>query len=117
MYSEFFKSCIVEEEFRKNGKLFISDASDNSAFIYGNDNFEIVEEFIFNKYKALSSSGLRELLAVEKALSSQPVYFQSLSNHIIYWMTDSQCCFANLKRGSRKSQIQKVVLRIKQFEF
>ena len=32
-------------------------------------------------------------------------------------MTDSQCCFAFLKRGSRKSQIQKVVLRIKQFEF
>ena len=114
---EFFKTCIVEEEFRKNCKLFISDASDNCAFIYENDNFEIVEEFIFNEYEALSSSGLRELLAVEKALSSQPVYFQSLSNHIIYWMTDSQCCFAFLKRGSRKSQIQKVVLRIKQFEF
>ena len=32
-------------------------------------------------------------------------------------ITDSQCCFAFLKRGSRKTQIQKVVLRIKQFEF
>ena len=114
---DFLKLILLKKNFSKTVNCLFQMRLRIQLLFYENNNFEIVEEFIFNECELLSSSGLRELLAVEKAFSSQPVYFQSLSNHIIYWITDSQCCFAFLKRGSRKTQVQKVVLRIKQFEF
>lgn len=113
----FFNTYINEQEITYNCKLFVSDASDRAAFIYENNHFEIVDEYLFSEEEVLSSSGLRELLAVEKVLTRHSDYFRSLQNNIIFWQTDSQCCFAFLKHGSRKPHIQKIVLRIKHFEF
>jgi len=72
---DFLRLILLKKNFSKTVNCLFQMRLRIQLLFYENNNFEIVEEFIFNEYEVLSSSGLRELLAVEKALSSQPVYF------------------------------------------
>jgi len=97
--------------------LFVSDASDSEAFVYKADgSFEIIQDYVFDENQARASSGLRELLAVKFALSSDRAVFQQYAGQLLFWQTDSKNCANFLIRGSRKEYIQNVVLEIKLLE-
>ena len=96
-------------------RVFASDASDKVAFIYEAGSFKLVEEFAFTKAEQATSSGQRELLAIHKTLRQNREEMESQKGRV-YWITDSQNVHGFMKRGSRKADIQKIVLDIKLLE-
>lgn len=94
--------------------LFVSDASDSHAYIYRADGgFQLVKEYEFSKDESTASSGYRELLAVHKTLESDPDQFSCHRGGTIFWQTDSKNCYSFLMRGSRRMDVQNLVLDIK----
>jgi hypothetical protein len=94
--------------------LYVSDASDSHAYIYKADGqFQYVKEFEFSVEERLTSSGCRELLAVQKSLQADPAQFKAHKGGTIFWQTDSKNCYGFLVRGSRQPEIQKIVTDIK----
>jgi len=94
--------------------LFVSDASDVTAFVYGADGtFLAVREFEFSEQERTASSGMRELLAVQKMLSEGSEHFKKFKGGSVYWQTDSKNSYIFLSRGSRKPLIQDIVADIK----
>lgn len=99
----------------KSYKVMVSDASDKVAFVYEAESFNLVEEYGFSQQEMEMSSGVRELQAVSKALSHRADYFVENPGRV-YWITDSKNVYYFLKKGSRKSHIQKMVMGIKAME-
>ena len=100
---------------KRTFQVMVSDASEQAAFIYEADAFKLVEEYAFNEQERGLSSGARELQAVMKALTYRPDYFVANPGRV-YWITDSKNIYYFLKKGSRKSHIQKMVIDIKILE-
>ena len=96
-------------------RVFASDASDKVAFIYEAGSFKLVEEFAFSREEQMTSSGQRELLAIHKTLKNRQDEMRRQKGRV-YWVTDSQNVHGFMKRGSRKAEIQKIVLDIKLME-
>ena len=97
--------------------LFVSDASDQLAFVYRADGgFLAVREFEFSQQERSASSGFRELLAVKKMLQQEPQQFQDFRGGKVFWQTDSKNTYIFLSRGSRKPVIQDAVVEIKDME-
>ena len=99
-----------------NENMLISDASDNSAFIFAKGDIQLVEDFVFSPSERNFSSSHRELIGLLKAMQKNPEYFRNLSNSTLYWQTDSQNAAKFVIKGSRKSKIQEDVLKIKILE-
>jgi Reverse transcriptase (RNA-dependent DNA polymerase) len=107
----------IEETGQYIQNLFVSDASDNVAFVYRADGeFMTVKEFEFTELEKSTSSGMREVLAVQKMLKEQPGKFEEFKGGVVYWQTDSRNSYIFLSRGSRKPHIQDVVADIKLME-
>lgn len=88
-------------------------ASDSSCFkaaIIHLDNLEEEQlEFTFTDEERALSSGVRELLAVYKAVAhwkSSNLFFKKL----IFWATDSTNVVSFLEKGSSKKHVQKLIL-------
>jgi hypothetical protein len=97
--------------------LFVSDASDSHAYIYKADGqFQYVKDFEFTDEEKTTSSGCRELLAVQKTLQESPGQFADHNGGTVFWQTDSKNCYSFLMRGSRKPEIQRIVTDIKCME-
>ena len=96
-------------------RVFASDASEKVAFIYEAGSFKLVEEYAFTQEEQATSSGQRELLAIHKTLKNRRKEMESQKGRV-YWITDSQNVHGFMKRGSRKAEIQKIVLDIKLLE-
>ncbi len=97
--------------------LYVSDASDSHAYIYKADGqFQYVKEFEFTEEEKTTSSGCRELLAVQKTLQDSPEQFADHKGGTVYWQTDSKNCYSFLMRGSRQPEIQRIVTDIKSME-
>jgi hypothetical protein len=97
--------------------LYVSDASDSHAYIYKADGqFQYVKEFEFTEEEKTTSSGCRELLAVQKTLQDSPEQFADHKGGTVYWQTDSKNCYSFLMRGSRQPEIQQIVTDIKCME-
>jgi hypothetical protein len=112
---EIFKS---EEAYRwgySSYQVFASDASEEVAFVYEAETFNMVKEFAFNAAEKRRGSGPRELFSVLKTLQSSAEYFRENPSRV-YWVTDSQNVYYFLKKGSCNEEIQKDVLRIKELE-
>jgi hypothetical protein len=99
----------------KHYRVFASDASEKVAFVYEAGEFKLVEEYAFTREEQETSSGQRELLAIQKTLKNRRREMESQKGRV-YWITDSQNVHSFMKRGSRKPQIQKMVLDIKVME-
>ena len=95
--------------------VFVSDASDTQVFIYEASKFKIVEDFGFSEEEKKYGSGRRELLAVLKMLEHRKLEVSEGCKRV-YWVTDSQNLFHFLRRGSRRQDIQKDVMKVKKFE-
>lgn len=95
--------------------VFISDASDKVAFVFEAEKFRMVEEFGFDQEEMSMGSGHRELQAVIKTLEKHKEKI-AIDRTVIYWVSDSKNVYHFLKKGSRKKDIQRTVLRIKEWE-
>jgi hypothetical protein len=108
---------LITETDRDVQNLFVSNASDAVAFVYRSDGtFLAVREFEFSQQERTASSGLRELLAVQKMLRQAPGEFQLFRGGTVYWQTDSKNSYIFLTRGSRQPLVQDVVADIKLLE-
>jgi hypothetical protein len=97
--------------------VFVSDASDSHAYIYKADGqFQYVKDFELTDEEKTTSSGCRELLAVQKTLQDSPGQFEDHKGGTVFWQTDSKNCYSFLMRGSRKPEIQRIVMDIKSME-
>lgn len=96
--------------------VFVSDASEEVAYIFAKNNISVALDFVFTEKERDYSSGHRELLAILKTLQSQLDYFRGFQGQKIYWQTDSQNTVIFLTKGSRKEKIHKDVLKIKTIE-
>ena len=59
-----------------NKNMLISDASDNSAFIFAKGDIKLVEDFVYSPSERNFSSSHRELLGLLKAMQKNPEYFR-----------------------------------------
>ena len=62
---------IISNTSKKVDNLFVSDASESSAFIFYSGDFHLVNDFEFDNFEKNTSSGHRELLAVVKTLETK----------------------------------------------
>ena len=109
---------IISNTSEKVDNLFVSDASESSAFIFYSGDFHLVNDFEFDNFEKNTSSGHRELLAVVKTLENEEneEVFKNLKSRRIYWQTDSKNNFIFMSRGSKKPDIQRDVIKFKLLE-
>ena len=113
---EYFSEEFLEDRDYDDPNIFISDASASKSFIYNsNETFDLVEDFMFTEQERSYASGHRELLSIVKTLEKHKSYFKNISG-VVYWLTDSRNVYSFLRKGSRKLQIQKDIVKIKLFE-
>lgn len=93
------------------------DASDLESYAFKAGDCQIISNYIFSPSESEMSSGARELLAIVKSFETFQEFFQSNSNSVIFWCTDSMCAYSYLKHGSRIPEIQKLLIFIKQLEY
>ena len=77
------------------------DSGREAAYAFKASKCSLVTEYLFDPSQQQLSSGLRELLAVYHCLKENKAYFKTKRNKVIVWMTDSQCSYAFLVKGSR----------------
>jgi hypothetical protein len=106
-------------DLNKNCNIFVSDASDHTAFAFKAGDCKIISDYLFTPEEADLSSGHRELLCVIKSFEQYSNYFESLRGQLIIWITDSMCLYSFLRIGSRNTVIQKLLieLKLKEFQF
>ncbi len=89
-----------------------SDSSSFKAAVLCLDSKENVTlDFMFTEEEQRASSGLRELLAIKKALEHF-IHVSTMQQKLIFWATDSTNVVSFLEKGSSKKHVQKVVLCI-----
>ncbi len=89
-----------------------SDASGFKAAVINLDSpSREVMTFPFSSAERQLASGLRELLAVEKALLHW-AHEGAMARKNVYWVTDSSNVVAFLTKGSPKVHVQRIVFRI-----
>ncbi len=90
----------------------VSDASSFKAAVMCLDSKEErILDFPFTESEKATSSGLRELLAVQRALHLF-IFEGAIKSRLIYWFTDSTNVVSFLEKGSSKRHVQKIVLDI-----
>ena len=94
----------------------VSDASDSRAYTYEADTLRLSADFPFNMNEQKQSSSLRELLSVKNIFEHRPDFIKEKAGKGICWLTDSQVLVWFLTRGSKKVDIQKIILKIKEKE-
>ncbi len=93
------------------------DASDLESYAFKAGDCHLVSNYLFSPSESQMSSGARELLAIVKSFETFSEFFQSNSNSVIFWCTDSMCAYSYLKHGSRIPEIQKLLISIKELEY
>jgi len=96
--------------------LAASDASDSGAasFIQENGKF-FLQQSTFSTKQASFSSGQRELLAVVDGFPHMLPFLPKERPLTLYWATDSSNLSAFLEKGSRKADINEIVLNLLEF--
>ena len=112
---EMIEKIELSEDDLKN--LLVSDASESHAFCYTTDDrIVMVIDHPFSVEEKSLSSSQRELRAISLTLENQGEALKKLNSPLIYWQTDSRNARVFLLKGSKLSQIQKDVLKIKILE-
>ncbi len=90
----------------------VSDSSSfKAAVIFLDSKMERKLDFPFTEEEKSLSSGVRELLAVQKAVHLFR-FEKSMMNKLIYWFTDSTNVVSFLEKGSSRRHVQDIVLDI-----
>lgn len=120
--NEYKVSTIIENPITKQERVtriknkeelvMVSDASAVRVVAYDLlDAKREVLNVLFSTEEMSFSSGLRELLAVEKTVSRWAITGEVTNKHV-FWCTDSANTVSFLTKGSSKSHVQKVVFSI-----
>ena len=96
--------------------ILISDASESKVFTLYHGNIIELLDYEFNTEEREYSSGRRELLGLIKFLENCVKMKREFPYKLLYWETDSSACYYFLTHGSRKSYIQRDVVKVKSFE-
>lgn len=113
--SEFIKTKVIPQHIKHNNvAIWCGDASAMAVCAYscsGAEKFHFIGQLTKDERK--TSSGQRELLTVKYALTKW-LSEKSMTKETttMYWLTDSENLFTFLTRGSRKLQIQEIVLDV-----
>ena len=115
--TSFLIDNIDPNDLNKHCNIFVSDASDHSAFSFKAGDCKIISDYLFTPQEAELSSGHRELLSIVKAFEHYSNYFATLKGQLVIWITDSMCLYSFLRIGSRNLVIQKLLIQLKILEF
>jgi len=96
--------------------LIVSDASDAQAYVYVNDEINIVTEYEFDDREYVLPSTYKEMLALKMFLLKNELYLLKKKFDILYWQCDNQAACTILVKGSRKPIFQSLVFEIKKLE-
>ena len=102
--------------FEKPLNIFYSDSGAEAAYFFKSGGFVLSDEYMFSSIEKDLSSSYRELCAVRLAFDVHYKFFESQRSSIILWITDNQCVFSFLTKGSRIPLIQKMCINIKKAE-
>lgn len=106
-------TTIDPRDFAKPYDIFVSDSSADTAYTYKSGSVTLCNNYLFSADEQQLSSGARELLAVVHAFNHFQAYFESRRGSVILWVTDSQCCYSFLMKGSRVPYVQRLLIKIK----
>ena len=96
--------------------LLLTDASEERAFSLFHGEIVELQNYEFNSDEKTLSSGHRELLALISFMQYNISINKKFSAPIIYWETDSQLCYYFLHHGSKNSDTQKQIVKVKLME-
>ena len=114
---KFLISDIDPAHFNLNASTIISDASNSETYAYISGKCSLVSNYIFTPEEQELSSSFRELLAISHGFSKFENFLKTQRNKIVIWITDNQCVFSFLNKGSRVPAIQRILLQIKEQEY
>ncbi len=100
-----------------DASTIISDASHSETYAYIAGKCSLVSNYIFDPTEQELSSSFRELLAISHAFVKFYNFLSTQRNKIVIWITDNQCVFSFLNKGSRVPAIQRILLKIKEQEY
>jgi hypothetical protein len=103
--------------FDKPLNIFYSDSGAEAAYFFKSGGIQLTDEYLFSPREKEYSSSYRELCAVHLAFHVYEEFFEAQRSSVILWLTDNQCVFSFLTKGSRVPIIQKMCVLIKKAEF
>ena len=114
---QFLISDINPAHVNLEASTIVSDASNTETYAYIAGKCSLVSNYMFTPTEQELSSSFRELLAISHGFDKFFNFLQTQRNKIVIWITDNQCVFSFLNKGSRVPAIQKVLLQIKEKEY
>ena len=102
-------------ETEKELKIFVSDASDSCSFIYEANSNNFSKTFVHSVTESEESSSFRELLALYKLIKFHPDIFLEFNGNSVLWITDSQVFSCWMRIGSKRKNVQRMLLDILKF--
>jgi hypothetical protein len=114
---DYLISNVDPELFDRPLNTFFSDSGSECAFFFKAGDIVLQDEYFFTPSERTLSSSYRELKAVFLAFSVHKDFFISQKGSVILWITDNQCVFSYLSKGSKVPKIQRLLISIKDAEY